>query len=615
MTDRKNDNTVETRQALSSDSTQDTTSLQIRIRELEKEIARLHKQIKEQRYGLTWLDVPEAFETESENKIPILEEVKEKAIDNGGETTPHIIIEGDNYHALSCLNYTHRGKIDVIYIDPPYNTGNDGFTYKDKRFLKEFPDGSPVPKEHPLRHSYWLSFMSKRLELAKNLLSDKGVIFISIDDNEQANLKLLCDRVFGEENFTGGIIWFKKRKGSFLSNTLVSLTEYVLPYTKGNDVKLFGGLPDNNESQPIIKRTNAIKRLHFNANVVKTKLSNGFYEAGEYGIGTSASILHNRIEIKDGYIITDFDISAPFTWTQDFLDEEINNGTEVFINTKNFQVRVIRKNNSSTKAIESFIDGREISATNEDAYESLKNLFSTDRPFLYSKPLNLLKKLILSATYYNKSSTILDFFAGSGTTLHATMKLNAEDGGHRQCILVQQREGDNNICENVTYERNRRVMCGYTNSKGEQVEGLGGRLKYYRTAFVGKNASHNATDADRVELAHKAGYLLSMGENTLEEIVHTDTYQIFADNKGNATMYTAIFFTENYAKMPEFVAEIEKLQTFEETKNFLSLPQINVYIFCWGTPDIFESEFDNLRGIALKAIPQPILDVYKSINQ
>ena len=624
-----NESAVEThgRASLTSNAPS-TADLQIRIRELEKEIARLHSQIKEQRYGLTWLDVPEAFETESENKIPILEEVKEKAIDAAGRdalnasannTPPHIIIEGDNYHALSCLNYTHRGKIDVIYIDPPYNTGNDGFTYKDKRFLKEFPDGSPVPKEHPLRHSYWLSFMSKRLELAKNLLSDKGVIFISIDDNEQANLKLLCDRVFGEENFTGGIIWFKKRKGSFLSNTLVSLTEYVLPYTKGNDVKLFGGLPDNNESQPIIKRTNAIKRLHFNANVVKTKLSNGFYEAGEYGIGTSASILHNRIEIKDGYIITDFDISAPFTWTQDFLDEEINNGTEVFINTKNFQVRVIRKNNSSTKAIESFIDGREISATNEDAYESLKNLFSTDRPFLYSKPLNLLKKLILSATYYNKSSTILDFFAGSGTTLHATMKLNAEDGGHRQCILVQQREGDNNICENVTYERNRRVMCGYTNAKGEQVEGLGGRLKYYRTAFVGKHASHNAIDADRVELSRKAGYLLALGENTLEEIAHTDTYQIFADTRRDdvnivsesnslASCYTAIYFTENYAKMPEFVAEIKKLQASEPS-------QFNVYIFCWGTPEIFEGEFDDLRGIALKAIPQPILDVYKSINQ
>ena len=158
-------------------------------------------------------------------------------------------------------------------------------------------------------------------------------------------------------------------------------------------------------------------------------------------------------------------------------------------------------------------------------------------------------------------------------------------------------------------------MCGYTNTKGEQVEGLGGRLKYYRTAFVGKNASHNATDADRVELAHKAGYLLSMGENTLEEIEHTDTYQFFADNKENATMYTAIFFTENYAKLPEFVAKIEKLQASVETKDTLSLPQFNVYIFCWGTPDIFESEFDDLRGIAIKAIPQPILDVYKSINQ
>ncbi|MBR4841236.1 MAG: hypothetical protein IK005_12300, partial [Paludibacteraceae bacterium] len=244
---------------------------------------------------------------------------------------------------------------------------------------------------------------------------------------------------------------------------------------------------------------------------------------------------------------------------------------------------------------------------------ALSEIFEGKKIFDNPKPQNILSRIIDFSS--SKFSTILDFFAGSGTTLHATMKLNAEDGGHRQCILVQQREGDNNICENVTYERNRRVMCGYTNAKGEQVEGLGGRLKYYRTAFVGKNASHNATDADRVELAHKAGYLLSMGENTLEEIEHTDTCQFFADNKENATIYTAIFFTENYAKLPEFVAKIEKLQASVETKDTLSLPQFNVYIFCWGTPDIFESEFDDLRGIALKAIPQPILDVYKSINQ
>ena len=182
------------------------------IHELEKQVLRLQTEIKknsETQYGLRWMDVPEAFEAKAENAIPTLEEVKEKAITNDDGKPTHILIEGDNFHALTCLNYTHKGQIDVIYIDPPYNTGKDGFKYKDKRFLKEFPDGTPVPLDHPLRHSYWLSFMHKRLELAKNLLSDRGVIFISIDDNEQANLKLLCDQVFGEKNFVGNVIWEK----------------------------------------------------------------------------------------------------------------------------------------------------------------------------------------------------------------------------------------------------------------------------------------------------------------------------------------------------------------------------------------------------------------------
>lgn len=251
----------------------------------------------------------------------------------------------------------------------------------------------------------------------------------------------------------------------------------------------------------------------------------------------------------------------------------------------------------------------------QDATKELKDIFNGNALFSYPKSVRLIQRTL--ELYSRNNSTILDFFAGSGTTLHATMKLNAADGGHRQCILVQQREGDNNICENVTYERNRRVMCGYTNAKGEQVEGLGGRLKYYRTAFVGKNACHNAIDADRVELACKVGYLLAMGENTLEEMCHTDSYQFFADmpDGKNPQKITAIFFTENYIKMPEFVAEIERLRMTDTDLERHDSIQFSVYIFCWGNPDIFEGEFDDLRNISLKAIPQPILDVYKSINQ
>lgn len=178
------------------------------IKELEKKVAYLNTQLKqENRFGLQWIDVPEAFEAESENKIPILEEVPELAITNDDGKPTHILIEGDNYHALTCLNYTHHGKVDVIYIDPPYNTGSDGFTYKDKRFLDRFPDGAKLPTSHPLRHSSWLSFMEKRLKLAKELLSEKGLIFISIDDNEFAHLRSLCDRIFYPQNFAGVYMW------------------------------------------------------------------------------------------------------------------------------------------------------------------------------------------------------------------------------------------------------------------------------------------------------------------------------------------------------------------------------------------------------------------------
>src|SRR3989338_4017685 len=186
--------------------------------QLENEVARLNKKIakyeaielKQSRFGLVWLDVPEAFEDDVENKLPILEEVPKLAINSKDGKPAHLLIEGDNYHALTCLNYTHKGKIDVIYIDPPYNTGSDGFKYKDKRILDKYPDGTEVPIEHPFRHSYWLSFMRKRLELAKDLLKDSGVIFISIDDNEQAQLKIICNEIFGEANFIETIIWKKR---------------------------------------------------------------------------------------------------------------------------------------------------------------------------------------------------------------------------------------------------------------------------------------------------------------------------------------------------------------------------------------------------------------------
>ena len=407
--------------------------------------------------------------------------VLEKKYDFGDGEPGNKIIHGDNLEALKSLLPEYEGRVKCIYIDPPYNTGNENWVYKDnvnspkiKKWL-----GQVVGKESEdlTRHDKWLCMMYPRLKLLQKLLSNDGAIFISIDDNEQANLKLICDEIFGAGNFVGQIIWFKKRKGSFLSKKLVSLTEYVLCYTKAQDIALFGGNPDNSESQPIVKRTNTRKTLTIPANIVKTKLKDGIYKAGVYGKGSSSSNLLDDVIVRNNLITNEFQIEAPFTWTQKMFDDELENGTEILINTLNFQIRVIRKNNSSTKALPSFIDGRECRATNEDAYELLRNIFKQERVFDFSKPHELVKRFVDATTHFDKSSIILDSFAGSGTTAHAVLNLNKQDGGNRKFILVEMED----YAETITAERVRRVIKGYgpSTGSGTVTEGTGGSFAYY----------------------------------------------------------------------------------------------------------------------------------------
>ena len=237
----------------------------------------------------------------------------------------------------------------------------------------------------------------------------------------------------------------------------------------------------------------------------------------------------------------------------------------------------------------------------QDATKRLKDLFDGKACFDYPKPVGLIKRCL--QLYSNEDSTILDFFAGSGTTLHATMKLNEEDGGSRQCILVQLDE--NGICENVTYERNRRVIQGYTNSKGEAVPGLGNSLKYYRTAFVGKNPPRRALDSDRLELACKAGNLLALAENTLFEIERTEAFQIFTD-AADPQNVTAIYFLEDIDRLEEFQARVEALAE--------QAGKVAVYIFSWDDGAIYDSMFDACRNVEVKSIPQPILEIYQTLQ-
>ena len=551
-----------------------------RIHELEQQVLRLQTEIKknsETQYGLRWMDVPEAFDEKAENAVPILEEVKEKAITSEDGKPTHILIEGDNYHALTCLNYTHKGAIDVIYIDPPYNTGSDGFIYKDKRVLDKFPDGTTVPTDHPLRHSYWLSFMHKRLQLAKNLLSKRGVIFISIDDNEQANLKLLCDQVFGEKNIVASFCVIRAEGGG-MAKQIIKGHDYCYVYAK--DISIFTPL-----GKPKDIRGKIIEREGIRYWIQEDWLRKEF---GKYGNCHYEELLeYKSIEQKKA------------------IDEGLKTGEYVLIPKSNGmhiigKLRRIDQDSSKFYSI--------LKHLNKDGVNELKDMLI---PFDYPKPLSLIHELIQGTTLFNPHSTILDFFAGSGTTMHATMQLNEEDGGHRQCILVTNNE--NQICEKVTYERNRRVMQGYTNAKGEEVAGLGNSLKYYRTAFVGNHDIAHVNDADKVALTQKAGCLLALGENTLEEISTATTYQIFqlrqGDRPANGFEYTAIYFSGNLMHFADFRHEIEATQQTNP------LARIAVYVFTWGEPSIFENEFDDLTGITIKPIPQPILEIYQNIHK
>ena len=558
-----------------------------RIGELETELKRTHHNIKEDSYGLYWLEITEAFEIDQENKLPILKEVKEKSIVNNDGKPTHILIEGDNYHTLTCLNYTHKGKIDVIYIDPPYNTGNvegrELFIYKDKRLIDRFPDGTPVPKDSPFRHSYWLSFMKKRLELARHLLKETGVIFISIDDNEAAQLKLLCDSIFGENNIVG---WVSVAKGT----------------TTGQDAKSFGSSSDF----LLVYGMNQFEVGKLELTEKDKKRFSREDERGKY------SILQWRKTGKGDrrqdrpnlyYPVKDLEGKEVYPIGPSGYESRWRGNIKTFNKLlKEGFVEWIEKNEGFQPYIKYYLDGRQKSPSslwtdidgNKKATIELKEIFG-EIVFPNPKPTALIKRCIKVANCIDP--IILDFFAGSGTTGQSILDLNFEDDGERQFILCTNNEND--ICTEVTYPRVANVINGYTNPKGMKIDARGNSLKYYKTEFVGEHNILGVNDHDKTELAHHAGEMLAIAENTLYELQEnqTDYYQFFQNEK----QYTAVYFRE----------ELETFEEFHEKVLALDKP-VSVYVFSWGENE-FADQFDDRDDIEVKPIPQPILEVYKTI--
>ena len=556
-------------------------------------------------YGLVWEDKPEDVEERLRDELPILTEVPERAIISEDKDAPnHILIEGDNLEALATLAYTHEGKIDVIYIDPPYNTGNKDFIYND----------SYVDKEDSYRHSKWLSFMSRRLKIAKKLLSDRGVIFISIDDNEQANLKLLMDdtNFFGENNFISILTRITKASGK-TTDKIAQNHDYILLYAKDCSKCTITGLPHDDEGYKNVDEFYK-ERGKFKLNQTLDYDSLSYSDSLDYPIKIGNDIFYpggNYENFKKRKSGNHKRADWAWRWSKDLFDFGYNNGFIVVksgkngkrIYTKTYQKVNIEKINNSYKIVEKdrlkpiqsiqLIDNR---FSNDNAKKELQNILG-ESLFDYPKPTSIMHYLLQAIP---NCEYVLDFFAGSGTTLHATMQLNAEDGGHRQCILVTNNE--NNICETVTYKRNRRVIQGYINAKDEEITGLmKNNLRYYRTGFVGRSRSMQ----NMRKLVNLATDMLCIKENLYTE------QNTFGGQKNYKNVFR--YFDDGKKQMLVIYRE-EAIDELVDIIYDMDISQpIKVYVFS-PSEDPWEGSFDDVSDkVELCALPQAIYNTYRRI--
>jgi len=431
-------------------------------------IADLEKEIKGKKYGLVFEEHREGIDEVLANNLPVLVEDESLFIDNGGQM--NFLIEGDNLASLQLLEKTHKGKIDVIYIDPPYNTGNKDFVYDDV-----FVDTNDT-----FRHSKWLSFIEKRLAIAKNLMSENGVIFISIDDNEQANLKVLCDKLFGETNLVAQFIVASNSTKNNAKYVSVS-HEYLLCYAKNFSLLGESWQVKKNNVDEFAKRAKQLVDRGLSQEEIHKELLElvkypRFYdldhytyadERGIYQTDNPGGVSNGNTQTRLIHPITKKECAIPnggWRYKEAELLRLYNEGLFSFGEDETIVPRPKRY-------LKDYLTQIPKSVLFFDSQATTKWLKAQKIPFDFPKAIEYIQHII--SMYPKKSYTVLDFFAGSGTTGHAVMKLNTEDGGQRKFILCTNNE--NNICRDVTYERIKRVI---------DMEGYKASLKYFQVDFL-----------------------------------------------------------------------------------------------------------------------------------
>src|SRR3989339_865680 len=540
-------------------------------KDLIKEIERLKKRKK---YGLVWEEKPEDVVELCKTKLPVLKEVKSKEIITDKDKPVNILIEGDNYHALSVLNYTHEKKIDVIYIDPPYNTGA-----KDWKYNNDFVDINDS-----YRHSKWLSMMSKRLLIAKNLLKDDGVLICAIDDNEFYRLGILLEQTFQGREIHCVTIVHNPR--GIQGNNFSYTHEYAyFVFRKGLEV--IGTRKINEEDIDFSNLRN------WGSESLRSDARNCFYPIivkNDKIIGFG-DVLDNNIhpkkqtdKIKGNNYIYPIDkngVERKWRYARQSIEEikhllrakKTNGGYEIEIGKDFRTVRTVWQdskydaNEYGTKLVHNLV-----SSSHFDFPKSVYNTFDCIAPILYQR----------------KNAIVLDYFAGSGTTGHAVMILNKEDDGNRRFILCTNNE--NKIAEEVCYPRIKKVIKGHSDYL--DITGISANLKYFNTDLV--NAE--PTDKNKKILTEQATEMLCVKEGTFEPVIDQKKIKIFK----NGNNYTGIIFDQ--LAIPEFNKKIKDIKA-----------KFSVYIFSLGD-DTFDEEFEDIKKkVKLSPIPEAILRVYRRI--
>jgi adenine-specific DNA-methyltransferase len=524
---------------------------------------------KPERYSFSWAGKKDAIrllQTPTRATLQPCPDESEKF-----DKTKNFFIEGDNLEVLKLLYKSYFGRVKMIYIDPPYN--------KEKDFI--YPDNFADPLETYLRvsgqkdeegnlltsninrngriHSNWLSMMYPRLFVARQLLKDDGVLFVSIDDKEVHNLRLLLNEIFGEENCVGVLVWEKKKKGSFLANSLTNIKEYVLVYSKNSSVfkGLIGEIKTEKETYPCVNPSNKREKRTIKAGISsKYRKKNYFLPKGsKISAGTMDMILHSDLVIKNGKLDKDFIIEGNWRYTQRLLDEYAEKN-ELYLTEDLYLRRIVvepryktlkdllprigtsgKVNNFNLNNL--FLDGW---GSNEDGNEEIIEIFGNKATYDYSKPSKLIKKL--TASIRDKDFIVLDFFAGSSTTAQSILNLNREDGGRRQFIMVQLPE----LCEegsepfkagfktisDIGKERLRRVI---SKMKGDQKDGEDLGFKVFKLAESNFEAWKGVKENKPEEYIQQMGWFVDplkpgwKEENVIYEVAIKEGYGLNIDSE------------------------------------------------------------------------------------